>query len=80
MPKSQRSNKLAVRTHTDRQRESLMGPILHVLLRDEIKSLGKFAIRSSFKIARTPSLPPSILNTEFPNPNLLNNTPYNVSK
>ncbi len=27
-------------------------------VRDEIKSPGKFAIRSSFKIARTPSLPP----------------------
>ncbi len=44
--------------------------------RDEIKSSGKFAIRSSFKIARTPSLPRSILNDEFPHPNLLNNTPF----
>ncbi len=42
-------------------------------IRDEIKSLGKFAIRSSFKIARTPSLPLSILNIEFPHPYLLNN-------
>ncbi len=29
-----------------------------VKIRDEIKSWGKFAIRSLFKIARTPSLPP----------------------
>ncbi len=54
--------------------------IILILVRDEIKSSGKFAIRSSFKIAQTPSLPLSILNTEFPHPNLLNNTSYNVSR
>ncbi len=40
-------------------------------VRDEIKSSGKFT--SCYP-------PPSILNTEFPHPNLLNNTGYNVSK
>ncbi len=31
-------------------------------LRDEIKSSGKMSILSQFKIGRTPSLPPPILN------------------
>ncbi len=54
--------------------------MLYILVRDEIKSSGKFAIRSSFKIARTPSLPPSILITEFPHPKSLNKKPKNVCK
>ncbi len=35
-------------------------------IRDEIKSSGKISILSQFKIARTPCLPPPILNLNFP--------------